>query len=947
MQRFATFFLCFFSWAAAAQLIYTDPVFPTANDAVTVYFDASEGNAGLADCACNVYVHTGVITNLSTGPSDWKYVQTSWGVANAAWLMTPVVGQPNVFSYTISPSATSFYSVPGGETVEQLAFVFRNADGSKVGKDVGDSDIYTPIYSASAGYLSALLTPTQPSLLLQIGSNTAVKGAANQPSTLRLFDNGSLLTETTGTVLNYTLTPTVGGTHVISFEATETSSGEVQTHDFTYVIPLATVVENPPAGTQLGATYLSDTEVILSLYAPNKDYVFVVGDNSNWQPNTAYQMKKSTDGNRWWIQIGGLTSGEPFRYQYMVSGGLVVADPLSEVILSPWDDPYIPAVTYPNLPDYPVGQTNGNVSLLRPGYPVYVWNDADFVRPEKTDLVIYELLLRDFIARHDYKTLIDTLDYLQNLGVNAIELMPVNEFEGNESWGYNISFHMAIDKYYGTTDDFKSFVDACHQRGIAVIADVVFNHAFGQSPLAQLYFDGANNRPAADNPWLNPIPKHPYNVGYDFNHESAATKEYVKRCNSFMLDEYHIDGFRYDLSKGFTQTNTLQNEGQFGVYDPSRVAILKDYADNDWATEPGAYVILEHFADNTEEKILADYGMMLWTNANGAFRNAVAGKASNNFGHISYKSKNWNDPHAVGYQESHDEERMMYECLKYGTTNNGYFIRDTSTALSRLEAANIMFYSVPGPKMLWQFGELGYAYCIDYCISSATCNNCRVGNKPIRWDYFQRPDRHRLYDVTRSMIQLKTNYDVFRTTDFTASLSGNGKAVRLNTDTLDCVAIANFDDAAAGVNPVFTHTGWWYEFFSGDSLNVAVATDYIQLLPGEYRLYFDRQMPEPVGGYVNYVVGNEDVTRTNTIAFALAPNPTTNGQSTLRYQLQKAGNVQCDMFDALGRRVSTLVSERQNQGSYEVSTPKLPAGQYIIRLSLDGDTASRQLIVIE
>ena len=93
----------------------------------------------------------------------------------------------------------------------------------------------------------------------------------------------------------------------------------------------------------------------------------------------------------------------------------------------------------------------------------------------------------------------DTLNYLEELGINAIELMPVNEFEGNNSWGYNPSFHMALDKYYGTPEAFKALVDACHARGIAVILDVVYNHVFSQSPLAKLYWDPIAFKPTIDN----------------------------------------------------------------------------------------------------------------------------------------------------------------------------------------------------------------------------------------------------------------------------------------------------------------------------------------------------------------------------------------------------------------------------------------------------------------
>ena len=155
------------------------------------------------------------------------------------------------------------------------------------------------------------------------------------------------------------------------------------------------------------------------------------------------------------------------------------------------------------MPNYPVGQTTGIVSLYETAKSVYNWTNTTFNAPPQEELLIYELLIRDFVTTRNYQTLIDTLDYIERLGVNAIELMPNSEFEGNLSWGYNPSFHMALDKYYGTPDKFREFVDSCHSRGIAVIMDQVFNHAFGQNPIAQMWWDSNNNRPAANNPYMN------------------------------------------------------------------------------------------------------------------------------------------------------------------------------------------------------------------------------------------------------------------------------------------------------------------------------------------------------------------------------------------------------------------------------------------------------------
>ena len=142
-----------------------------------------------------------------------------------------------------------------------------------------------------------------------------------------------------------------------------------------------------------------------------------------------------------------------------VNDELLIADPYADKLLDPWNDQYISDETYPDLIGYPKDTTSGIVSVLQTADEEYMWQVTDFQPPAKTDLIIYELLIRDFTSDHSYRTLTDTISYLKNLGVNAIELMPVNEFEGNESWGYNPSFYFAPDKYYGPKNDLKIFID--------------------------------------------------------------------------------------------------------------------------------------------------------------------------------------------------------------------------------------------------------------------------------------------------------------------------------------------------------------------------------------------------------------------------------------------------------------------------------------------------------
>ncbi|MEL6617015.1 MAG: alpha-amylase family glycosyl hydrolase, partial [Bacteroidota bacterium] len=221
------------------------------------------------------------------------------------------------------------------------------------------------------------------------------------------------------------------------------------------------VVDAPvPAFLEDGITHsdAGDGTTWLVLRAPAKSYVYALGDFNGWTADESSLMfRDATDpiGTRWWIRLDGLTPGEEVAFQYFVDGTLRVADP------------YSPVVIYPGEAGFPTGQTDFAVGQFTVGGHAFDWTDQDFEAPAQEDLVVYELLVRDFLRDHSFVSLTDTLDYLQRLGVNAIELMPVAEFDGDESWGYNPAFHLALDKYYGTPAEFKAFVNEAHARGIA------------------------------------------------------------------------------------------------------------------------------------------------------------------------------------------------------------------------------------------------------------------------------------------------------------------------------------------------------------------------------------------------------------------------------------------------------------------------------------------------
>ncbi len=941
MTRFFTllFLLLCFAKTAQAQVIWAEPVFPTEGQPVTIYFDATQGSGGLANCNCDVYLHTGVITSTSTGPSDWQYVVTTWGQGNPAWKMNPVSGQPNVYSYDITPTIRDYYGVTNAnETIEQMAFVFRNITGSLEGKDVGGSDIYYNVYPDNSVFSMTLITPSQQAIFASLGQVIPVQAATTQTADFEVIDNGATIYTASGISLNYNLTVSSGGAHLVEVRAT--NGTDVVSRFFNYVIPAATTVEALPVGTDLGINYVSDTQVRLAFYAPGKDFSYVIGDFNDWQFSDDYQMKRIPDGNTWWVDVAGLTPGQYYAFQYVVDGNIRIGDPYCKLVLDPSNDQYIPAETFPNLPPYPVGKTSGIASLLRTAEPDFDWQHDNYDRPEKDELIIYEMLMRDFTTKKNYQTLLDTLDYLQRLGINAIEPMPINEFDGNLSWGYNPTYHYALDKFYGTPEAFKTLVDACHERDIAIILDVVFNHAHEKNPFCLLYWDAANNRPAANNPWLNQQAPHDFSVFYDFNHESQATKYYVKRVLEQWLEDYHVDGFRFDLSKGLTQNTS----GPFdaGAYDATRIATLKDYANTVWAVDPTAYVILEHFAANTEEEELSDYGCMFWGGAgiHNQFLESSMGFPSN-FNGASYKSKGWDDPHLIAYMESHDEERMMFKNRTFGNNSvPSYNVRNLPIALDRAALTSVFYLSIPGPKMLWQFGEMGYDFSINRCEDGTINNACRLSPKPIRWDYMANPDRVDLWNVVRQMNILRTENETFRTTDFVMNTSSFHKTIHLNHPTMNAVVLGNFNVSPNTVAPNFQHTGWWYEYFTGDSLNVENVATPLDFTAGEYRLYTDVRVTPP-----SFFTDTEEVVPGQPFEWAISPNPTS-GNVTIDLLLEKNATVRLSVFDALGRVAVDLGEETLPAGQHQLREQlNLGSGIYFMVVNVEGSIGVRKVLV--
>lgn len=829
--------------------ISVDPSYPDADKPCVINFTPT-ASSPLASYKGDLYAHLGIIA-AEDDRSDWSFVPFEWGVNDDRCKFTKIAD--NSWELAISPSIREFFG--SGETpISLLALLVRSEDGSLKSGDDQFCSVKDTKYKVEA---------------------------------------------------------------------------------FT---PDAVVTESLPSGVKHGINYNADGSVSFVLYEKDKNgnhyqYCYIVGDWNDWKRVPEGAMKRDEAAGCWWITLDGFNPDKEYRFQYRLGtkngSDIYLSDPYTEIVYDQWNDQYISSSTYPDLPAFPE-KAKALVSAFRINEEAYNWKYSDFKVEDDDDLVIYELLIRDFSATKDLKGVMDRLDHIEALGVNAIELMPVQEFDGNLSWGYNPNHYFALDKAYGTREMYKDFIDECHRRGIAVIIDVVYNHLTGLSTYSKLYYQG--DKTASDNPWFNVDAPHPFSVFHDINHENELIADHIKQSLAYLLNEYDVDGFRFDLTKGFT--NKKSNESSASNYDASRVAILKGYYNYIMSVKNDAVVILEHFCEEKEEKELVQAGMKVWRNCNGAYRGSVLG-APGDFSGIWTGSSTVPFGGYVGFMESHDEERLCYgavndvtsvswgvcgtmtnwssdlsmaadgpffvarnvsctaddrfkirgngewnDAYNYGAASDNFKLtvgeayeltlgsgskdmyvpaagsydiyfcpavktvwlmnagdrpaepevdaesEDPHAVAMRRAGCNAAFcFTVPGPKMIWQFGEIGYDISIEY--------NGRTGEKPVVTDsYMADPDRKALYDTYAALIGFRRDNPRFfdQDADFKWTPSAKVKTITCTVDGKIFHVVGNFDTVTQTAT---LPDGQWRDYLND---NASFLSGSVTLRQGEFKL---------------------------------------------------------------------------------------------------------------
>lgn len=771
----------------ASDVVTSDPSpLQESSPNVVIYFHADRGTAGLKGqpAGAELYAHTGVITSASKTDSDWKHAPT-WGTNTPKYKLSYV--SPDLWKLDIGDIRT-YYGLVQGESVRKLAFVFRDAKGTKEGKDTGGADIFLDV--AEEGYQITLTSSLGSTFVDAAHTSVTFTVSATAPSALSLSVNGSVIKSAQGvSKLDVPYTFTSNGNYTVT--ATGSCNGQEASVEQTYCYPSASTQAAYPGGVpKMGTVRQADGSVLFCLAAPGKSSVMII---PSWDGYNALDKNvmhyQDYQGQRYfWTSVQGLDPDTRYFYYYLVDGTRKVGDPYAKLILDPYSDKYLAEGVYPDLPPFPVQVGTVPVAVYHENINKYDWKVKDFKGVRKQDLVIYELLLRDFTgtegaAKGDgtLRAAIDKLPYLVQLGVNAIELLPVNEFNGNNSWGYNPNFYFAPDKAYGTPDDYKEFIDLCHSHGIAVILDLVFNQSDGLHPWYQMY-------DASLNPFYNKTAPHSYSVLNDWNQDNPLVLQQWKDCVQYWLKEYNVDGFRFDLVKG------LGDNGSYGSgtdsYNATRVARMTKIHAAMREVNPDAYFINENLASAREENEMAADGQLNWANVNNAACQYAMGYSSDsnlNRFDAAKDSRTWGS--TVSYAESHDEERMGYKQEKYGVSGvKGV----NAVSKARIGSLHAQMLLSPGAHMIWQFSELGNAQ---------TTKDPTGGNstdpKKVNWKALDDPDTHGLCQNIAEILTVRTqNPELFeqasiKQMNFAASSWQNGRFLYAEKDGKEVILAVN------------------------------------------------------------------------------------------------------------------------------------------------------------
>ena len=763
--------------------------------------------------------------------------------------------------------------------------------------------------------LEVELSSTWASNIVRVDKQVTFRAKSNVAADLKITVNDQeIASESAATFAEGKFTFTTQGDYKVT--ATATANGQTVSSSDIYCVPGTSQPVASQTVPPMGAFRNADGTVTFCLAAPEKETVILVGSWNDYAVSMNSVMDYvdgPADGEgsfRYFTKtVSGIPVNEPVFYYYMVNNGASyksVGDPYARLVLDPNNDKWISADVYPNIPEYPSDKVkNVCLAVFQDNFGEYDWKVKDFKGVDKDNLVIYELLFRDFtgtegkaLGNGTVRQAIEKIPYLVELGINAVELLPINEFDGNNSWGYNPNFYFAIDKAYGTAQDYKEFIDVCHQNGIAVILDVVFNQSAGLHPWYQMYS-------AKENPFYNQVAPHAYSVLNDWKQEYPLVQQQWHDMLKYWLSEYKVDGFRFDLVKGLGNNDSYKNssEAATNAFNQSRVDRMARLHEAMREVNPDAYFINELLGDAKEENEMAKDGELNWMNVNDpGCEFAMGWLSKSNLNSMWATKAGRTAGSTVAYLESHDEQRLAYKQNEWGAEG---VKGDADVSCRRLSSAAAQMLMVPGSHMIWMFSEMGNAQST----KKANGEN-NTDPKIVDWALMDQPANAELLKRYQELIHLRTEHSVLFSEAATFALSFSGTGMRYAT--------SKYGDAE------------FYLFVNGALEEKSIEKKLASTDASNYEIVSQSQGPDPVIDYANNKVtlaGGAYVVIMNKTALSgvedVALDSNALSISVVDGRLVVAGaQASVDVWSVAGMKVAA------SNGDLDVT---LPEGMYIVR----------------
>ena len=453
------------------------------------------------------------------------------------------------------------------------------------------------------------------------------------------------------------------------------------------------------------------------LFAPYNKAVALIGSFSAWED---IPMQQGEDGYfRAQVELEDGTYHYKFRVQS--KSWFVEPDEWLEVV-----DPYATDID---------NSTQNGVVQIKNGQKIvdtYIWKHDNKPLPSDRELVIYELHVADFsggepdrYVRGKYKHVVEKLDFLADLGINAIELMPLKEYPGDYGWGYNPRYFFAAESSYGSTDELKNLIDECHARGIRVIMDGIYNHSESSSPLTQIDHDY----------WYHHSPRDPDNnwgpeFNYDFYDENLDVKPawtFIGDVVRYWIEEYHVDGIRYDAARQIANYDFMH----WIVAETKKTAGVRPF-----------YNIAEHIPETTSITNVDGPMDGCWHDS---FRSVITGHICGDMFDIEQlkdvidcKRKGFmGATNVVNYLTNHDHNHILAELGNRNIFNDEAFKR------AKLGAAILM--TAVGVPLIWMGEEFG------------ECKHNTQEQAKVEWALLDNDLNRELFEYYKGLIHLRKN----------------------------------------------------------------------------------------------------------------------------------------------------------------------------------------------